>query len=123
MLEIKGVNEEAFKHLINISPRFWSKSRFPESSCCDTLVNNMSEAFNSILVAARSKPIVTMIEEIRVYIMQRWESNRKKITKYDDIILPNIKKRMERESQKTNHWIVRSACEYDYELRHTSLNR
>ncbi|CAK8532920.1 unnamed protein product [Lathyrus sativus] len=29
---------------------------------------------------------------------------------------------MERESQKTNHWIVRRACEYDYEVKHTSLN-
>ncbi|CAK8560614.1 unnamed protein product [Lathyrus sativus] len=82
----------------------------------------MSEASDSVFVAARSKLIVTMLEEIRVYITQRWESNRKKITKYDDIILPNIKKRMERESQKTNHWIVRSAGEYEYEVRHTSLN-
>lgn len=67
----------------------------------------MSEAFNYIFVASRVKSIVTMLEEIRVYIMKRWESNRKKIDKYEDTILPNIKKRMERESQKTNHWIVR----------------
>ncbi|CAK8565879.1 unnamed protein product [Lathyrus sativus] len=107
MLEIKGVNEEAFKHLIKIPPRFRSKSRFQPSSGCDTWVNNMSETFNSIFVAARSKSIMTMLEEIRVYIMKRWESNRQKITKYDGIILPNIKKRMEKESQKTNHWIVR----------------
>ncbi|CAK8530284.1 unnamed protein product [Lathyrus sativus] len=65
---------------------------------------------------------MTMLEEIRVYLMQRWESNRQKITKYDSIVLPNIKKRMERESKKTNHWIVRRAGEYDYEVRHTSLN-
>ncbi|CAK8544325.1 unnamed protein product [Lathyrus sativus] len=122
MLEIKGVNEEAFKHLIKIPPRFWSKSRFQPSSCCDTLVNNMSEAFNYVLVAARSKPIVIMLKEIRVYILQRWESNRKKVTKYDGFVLSNIKKRMEKESQKTNHWIVRRVCEYDYEVRHTSLN-
>ncbi|CAK8541988.1 unnamed protein product [Lathyrus sativus] len=82
----------------------------------------MSEAFNSVFVAARSKPIVTVIEEIRVYIMHRWESNRKNITKYDGIILPNIKKMTERKSQKTNHWIVRCACEYDYEVKNTSVN-
>ncbi|CAK8571886.1 unnamed protein product [Lathyrus sativus] len=29
---------------------------------------------------------------------------------------------MERESQKTNHWIVRRTGEYDNEVRHTSLN-
>ena len=69
MLEIKGVNEEAFKHLIKIPPRFWSKSRFRTSISCDTSVNNMSETSNSVFVAARAKPIVTMLEEIRVYIM------------------------------------------------------
>lgn len=76
MLEIKGVNEEAFKHLIEIPPRLWSKPRFRTNTSCDTLVNNMSETLNYVFVAARAKPIVTMLEEIRVYIMQRWESNR-----------------------------------------------
>lgn len=107
MLEIKGLNEDAFKHLIKIPPRFWSKSRFRTTISCDALVNNMSEAFNSVFVDARAKPIVTMLEEIRVYLMQRWESNRQKIAKYEGSILPNIKKRLAKESQKTNHWIVR----------------
>ncbi|CAK8565667.1 unnamed protein product [Lathyrus sativus] len=80
----------------------------------------MFEAFDYMFVAARSKPIVKILEEIRVYLMQIWESNRKKIAKYEGIILPNIKKRMERESQKTNHWIRTS--EYDYEVRNISLN-
>lgn len=39
--------------------------------------------------------------------MQRWESNRKKISKFDGNILPKIKKGMEKKTQKTNHWIVR----------------
>lgn len=91
---MKSVNEEAFKHLWKIPPRFWSKSRFRTSPGCDTLVNNMSEAFNSLFVAAKAKPIMTMIEEIGVYLMQRWESNRHKIAKFDDIILPNKKKKL-----------------------------
>ena len=69
MLEMRNVNEEEIQHLLNITQRFWSKSRFRTSPRCDTLVNNMSEAFNSVFVAARAKPIVTMIEEIRVYLM------------------------------------------------------
>ncbi|CAK8576981.1 unnamed protein product [Lathyrus sativus] len=73
MFQIKGVNEVAFKHLINIPPRFWSKSRFGTSISCDTLANNMSEAFNPVFIATRAKAIVTTLEEIRVYLMQRWE--------------------------------------------------
>ncbi|WVZ24376.1 hypothetical protein V8G54_002920 [Vigna mungo] len=47
MRKIKEVNVDAFKYLIAISPRFWSRSRFTPTSHCDTLVNNMCEGFNS----------------------------------------------------------------------------
>ncbi|XP_014495732.1 uncharacterized protein LOC106757562 [Vigna radiata var. radiata] len=65
MLNMKEVNVEAYKHLIVIPPRYWSRSRFTGRAVTDTLVNNMSEAFNSVIVDARGKPIVTMLEEIR----------------------------------------------------------
>lgn len=98
MLEIRDVNEEDFKHLIKIPPRYMSKSRFKTNPRCYTLVNNMSEAFNSLFVSARAKLIVTMFEEIRVYLMLRWESNRKKISKYEGDISPNNKKRLAKET-------------------------
>ena len=68
MLEMKYVSEEEFKHLLNIPPRFWSNSRSRPNKLCNTLVNNMSEAFNSIFFTTRAKPIITMIGEIIVYI-------------------------------------------------------
>jgi hypothetical protein len=107
MQEIKATNGEAFKHLIKIPPRYWSKSYFTPEPKCDTLVNNMYEAFNSVIVGARAKPIVTMIEEIRVYLMERWEKNRQKIGRYEESILPNIRKKLEREASFTNQWMVR----------------
>jgi len=54
----------------------WSKSKFTSGPLCDTLVNNMLEAFNSTIVIPRGKPIVTMCEDIRIYMMERWEANR-----------------------------------------------
>jgi len=38
----------------------------------------MSEAFNSVIVDDRDKHIITMLEEIRVYLMKRWATKRKK---------------------------------------------
>ena len=38
----------------------------------------MSETFNSVIVDARGKPIITMLEEIRVYLVERWATKRKK---------------------------------------------
>ncbi|RYR42608.1 hypothetical protein Ahy_A08g039065 [Arachis hypogaea] len=73
MAELKAVNQEAFWYLIAIPPRYWSRSRFAFNSKVDTLVNNMSESFNSTVIDAKEKPIVMMLEEIRVKLMTRLE--------------------------------------------------
>jgi len=111
MMEIKKLSEEAFKYLCEIEPRHWTRAMFKGDTKCDTLVNNISEAFNSVIVVPRSKPIVSMLEDIRVYMMERWQINREKIAKYaHGEVLPNIKKKLEKESSYTNNWLVR----YEY---------
>lgn len=40
------------------------------------MLNNMYEAFNSVIIEARAKPIVTMLEEIKTYKIERWAKNR-----------------------------------------------
>jgi hypothetical protein len=107
MKEIKAINEEAFKYLIKIPVRHWSRSYFKGDPKCDTLVNNMSESFNSVIVGPRSKPVITMLEEIRIYLMDRWEKNRQKIQRYPDSVLPNIKKKLEKEAEYTSNYVVR----------------
>jgi hypothetical protein len=107
MNEIKSISEEAYNYLMDIPAKHWSKSAFTSGPRCDTLVNNKSEAFNSVIVGPRSKPVITMLEEIRVYLMERWEANRQKVARYNDNVLPNIRKRLERESSFSNNWIVR----------------
>lgn len=107
MGEIRKVNEAAYKDLLKIPPRFWSKSRFKYHPKCDVLVNNMSETFNSVIVSPRQKPIVTMIEEIRGYLMDRWEANRRKIAAYPGSVLPKIKKRLEKERDLSRYWFCR----------------
>jgi len=69
MKEIKDISEPTFKYLSEINPKHWSKSFFKTDSHCDTLVNNMSESFNYVIVVPRTKPVITMLEEIRVYLM------------------------------------------------------
>ncbi|XP_072087129.1 uncharacterized protein [Arachis hypogaea] len=60
MAELKTVNQEAFRYLIAIPPRYWSRSRFTFNSKVDTLVN-MSESFNSAIVDAREKSITKCV--------------------------------------------------------------
>ncbi|WVZ07735.1 hypothetical protein V8G54_021081 [Vigna mungo] len=116
MRQMKDVNEEAFKHLFTIPPR----SRFSARPACDTIVNNICEGFNSVILEAREKPIITMLEDIRSYLMKRWASNREKITKFDGPICPKIKKRLQKELEKTQYWIPNWSGLQVFEIRHAS---
>ncbi|WVY96917.1 hypothetical protein V8G54_029068 [Vigna mungo] len=82
-------------------------SRFTPTSQCDTLVNNMCEGFNSLLVHSRSKPIITMLQEIRVYIMKRWATNRTKMALYQGYVCPKVLNKFQKESWLTRYWLPR----------------
>jgi len=67
----------------------------------------MSEAFNNVTVEARSKPIVSMMEEIRLYMMQRWYENRSKAKSFKNSIFPRIKTKLKNETANSINWIPR----------------
>ncbi|RYR38105.1 hypothetical protein Ahy_A09g043060 [Arachis hypogaea] len=104
MKNLRVLNEGAFRHLNSIPPRFWSRSRFTFLSKCDSLVNNMSESFNAVLVEAREKPIVSMLEDIRVYMMTRWAANRERVLNYPGNIMPIIRKKLEKRASLARDW-------------------
>ncbi|CAK8562326.1 unnamed protein product [Lathyrus sativus] len=85
-------------------------------------VNNMvtiSEAFNSVIIESRAKPLVTMLEEIRGCILERWAANRVKSSQLNDgDVLPNIRWKVEKTSSFTHYWIIRMSCEFIFEVRH-----
>lgn len=53
------------------------------------LLNNMSKAFNSVIIDARSKSIVTILGKIRICITERLMVNRMVYSNYgnEDILL------------------------------------
>ncbi|XP_022634759.1 uncharacterized protein LOC111241397 [Vigna radiata var. radiata] len=120
MLNMRAVNEEAYKYLIGIPPRFWSRSRFTAQASCDSLDNNISECFNSVLIHARGKPIITLLEDIRLYLMKRWATNRMKVASMDFNVCPKIKKRLTKECQLSRYWIPSWSARRIFEVRHVS---
>ena len=53
-------------------------------------MNNLSESFNSMILEVRDKPIIAMLEWIRVRLMTRTYSKRIVIEKFTSDICPNI---------------------------------
>ena len=68
MKEIQVLNLATFDYLMEKNPKSWGRGFFREGRMCDAVENGLSESFNK---DARKKPIITMLEEIRLYVMER----------------------------------------------------
>ena len=94
---LKGYDYNAHKWLVdNINPRQWSRSHFRETTKCDILLNNLCESFNAVILEAREKPILGMLETIRVYLMDRVWIKREWMKKRIDVICLKIQKKLEK---------------------------
>ncbi|XP_050885586.1 uncharacterized protein LOC127091091 [Lathyrus oleraceus] len=103
------ISQDAYLYVMKTPPRYWSRSYFRASNKCDVVLNNMSESFNSVILDSRAKPLVTMLEEIRTYIMERWANNRMRFQNVsNDKILPDIRRKIDRTNTFTNLWLVRT---------------
>ncbi|KAL0319829.1 UNVERIFIED_CONTAM: hypothetical protein Sradi_5244400 [Sesamum radiatum] len=71
MDELGKLDSKVVEWLSDKPPAHWSRSHFNCFSKCDMLLNNICETFNSNILEAREKPIMTMLEWIREWIMTR----------------------------------------------------
>lgn len=99
MNELKEVDDKAFQWLMNKPPTQWSKSHFRESVKCDMLLNNLCEGFNSAILGARDKPVITLLESIRFWLMCRFRTNREAVKKWTQPIDKRIFSIIEKNKQ------------------------
>ena len=95
MDKIKAANPKAHEYLEKKDPKSWSRAYFREGVCCKAIENGFSECFNSVLCTVRDKPIITMLESMRVTVMERMNTMRMLCEKWTGDICPNIQKVLE----------------------------
>lgn len=106
MKEVKLMDIKAYDYLMEKEPKTWCRAYFKEDRACDAIENGISEAFNATIVDARKKPIITMLEEIRVYVMNRMFSQKKKGQKWELEICPSIRRKIEQLKKSQRYWIL-----------------
>lgn len=66
----------------------WAKHAFNPLVLNDSITNNISETWNRVLLPARQRPILSMLEWIRRNLMTRIQFKREKMEKYTGVICP-----------------------------------
>ena len=110
------MDEEAWKYLADIDPTQWTSSHFSPRALTDCLVSNLSESFNFMIVKARDKPILSVLEWIRVRLMSRLYMKRTSIEKYSGKLCPTIQEKLEKMKVKFKGFNSMPSVRFVYEV-------
>ena len=91
--------------MVGKEPRFWTRAAFRRYPRCDALTNNGCENFNSQILEYRDKPIITMLEEIRLHLMAYYIKKKEKMARYHGPICPRIQNKLETEKINSTNWV------------------
>ncbi|XP_073152374.1 uncharacterized protein [Henckelia pumila] len=117
MKELRELDENAYQWFNDKTPTQWSRSHFQEFPKCDMLLNNGCESFNSVILEAREKPLISMLEWILEYLMQRMQTNRDRAQeKWKGILCPKIEKIIEKTSKKVGDCLPIKADAFHYQI-------
>ncbi|XP_071713604.1 uncharacterized protein [Rutidosis leptorrhynchoides] len=118
MEKIKDANPNAFKYLSDKNPKSWSRAFFETDRACEAVENGFSECFNAVILLCRHKPIITMLESIRVIVMERMNVMRRLAENWVGDIAPNIARTLERNKDHHKYWHAIFAGGFEFEVRH-----
>ncbi|KAL4324171.1 hypothetical protein GQ457_11G022940 [Hibiscus cannabinus] len=109
------IKPKAYADLMEKDPSHWSKAFFSTRCKCDAIDNNFCEAFNSAIIGARFKYIISMFEDIRHYVMHRLVEHKKKSISWKGEFCPRIAKKLEEHKARSSfcHVIWNGADGYE----------
>ncbi|XP_019266946.1 PREDICTED: uncharacterized protein LOC109244333 [Nicotiana attenuata] len=93
--QLKNLGElsvDAAKELLRYPPQNWRRSYF-DTLCKNQMVdNNFIESFNSWILEARGKPILKLLEDIRIKVMNRLREKEEEARTWGGEFSPNCMK-------------------------------
>ncbi|CAI9295760.1 unnamed protein product [Lactuca saligna] len=120
MKELEVLDPSAHQYLMDKDPKTWSRAYFQPGRCCDAVENGMSESFNDVIVDARKKPIITMLEELSMYMMERVFKKKCKGIGWGNQICPTIREIMNDIKKGLRHYQVLPSGLNQFEVRGTT---
>ena len=80
------------------------------------MFSQQSESFNSVILLARDKPIISMFEFIRVRLITKIHTKRVGMEKYVRVICPNIHDKLEKLKMESRSFTAKPSRFFQYEV-------
>nr|KAJ0195723.1 hypothetical protein LSAT_V11C700376270 [Lactuca sativa] len=107
----------AYEYLMSKQPETWCRAYFGSGYACEAVENGISECFNSIILDARKKPLITMLEEIWIYIMDRFAYMNEESEKWNSNVCPKFLEKMNRFGKNMRLWGIIHSQGHVFEAR------
>ncbi|XP_074293490.1 uncharacterized protein LOC141620547 [Silene latifolia] len=120
MAGLKSLSERVWKYLDDIGAYHWSRHAFNTSCKPNMLTNNMCESFNAVLKEVRDKPILTMMEWIRRYVMKRHYEKREGVKVFDGKVMPYVDKFLKWAKNEADCCDVWASSNFSFEVMYMS---
>ncbi|XP_028086309.1 uncharacterized protein LOC114287232 [Camellia sinensis] len=92
MLELSS---EAHSWLSKFPVEIWARHTFDHRVKSEHVTSNMVESFNNWIGTVRGKPILTLLENIRLKLMNKLHKRFEEAASWQSLVTPNIKKKLE----------------------------
>nr|KAJ0186526.1 hypothetical protein LSAT_V11C900479900 [Lactuca sativa] len=112
----KSTTEGAHDHLMAREPHTWCMSFFGSILSCESIENGIAECFNAVIVDARKKPHLTMLEEIKLYMMERLYNLREEALQWEGDMHEATLLKMEEFAEDIRTWYAVPSDVNSYEI-------
>ncbi|KAL4307676.1 uncharacterized protein [Arachis hypogaea] len=103
MERLKRVSAPAWEYMQKFKSAVWYKAYFSYRPKVDNITNNMCEVWNAKIVEYREKPILTMCEGLRCYIMRKMATHKKKLEAHIEPLAPVQHKKLDKFIKPKSH--------------------
>ncbi|XP_021757464.1 uncharacterized protein LOC110722504 [Chenopodium quinoa] len=117
MESIKFLDEASYEYLVSIPPKHWCRHAFPPTAKSNMLLNNMCETFNAVIKPARDKPILTQMEWMRRYIMNRNNEKWEDAKNINSNLVPYVRHVLHRVDFVARGCVVQPSRDSTYEVQ------
>ncbi|XP_021859917.2 uncharacterized protein [Spinacia oleracea] len=120
MEDLKLLSVGAHAYMDKIPPKYWSRHAFSSRPKSKMLLNNMCESFNNVLKQARDKPILTHMEWMRRYVMQRHCKKREGVRGMLGKFMPYVRKQLEWAETQRRFCLLSKSSDYFFEVENNN---